>query len=230
MPNYVVVGSNSDVAKSFIENLKEDCKVFTISKSERVGGHFSTDATDFTKMDEAFKKAEEFLGKIDGVVNFCGSVFLKPAHLTSFDGYISTVHASLTTAFATVRSGVKVMKGGGAIVLISSAVASLGLPNHEAISSAKAGVVGLAKSAAATYANKNIRVNVVCPGLVNTKLTKAITQSPQALEFSLKMHGLSRVGTPNDVASAVEFLLNPENNWITGSVLNVDGGLGTVKV
>jgi NAD(P)-dependent dehydrogenase (short-subunit alcohol dehydrogenase family) len=122
------------------------------------------------------------------------------------------------------------MKNGGSIVLISSAVANMGLPNHEAIAAAKAGVIGLAKSTAATYASKNIRCNVVCPGLVESNLTKSIVENKNSLEFSLKMHGLSRVGKPCDVASAVEFLLNPDNNWITGSVINVDGGLGNIKV
>ena len=234
MANFVIVGSNSTIAKVLINNLlKDKNRVFTISrhsKSDFATTHYQADASNFEEMDKAFDVAQKEMAEINGVVNFCGSLCLKPAHLTSYDTYLQTIHSSLTTSFATVRSSTKNMKNGGSIVLISSSVANIGLPNHEAIAAAKAGVIGLAKSTAATYANKNIRCNVVCPGLVETQLTKAIVENKNSLEFSLKMHGLSRVGTPHDVASAVEFLLNPNNNWITGSIVNVDGGLGNVKV
>jgi NAD(P)-dependent dehydrogenase (short-subunit alcohol dehydrogenase family) len=234
MANFVIVGSNSTIAKVLIDNLlKNKHRVFTISrhdKSDFLTTHYKADASNFEEMDKAFDIAQKEMVEIDGVVNFCGSLCLKPAHLTSYDTYLQTVHSSLTTSFATVRSSVKNMKNGGSIVLISSAVANIGLPNHEAIAAAKAGVIGLAKSTAATYANKNIRCNVVCPGLIESNLTKSIVENKNSLEFSLKMHGLNRVGVPRDIASVIEFLLNPDNSWLTGSVINVDGGLGNVKV
>ena len=118
---------------------------------------------------------------------------------------------------------------GGNIVLCSSAVASHGLPNHEAIAAAKAGIVGLAKSAAASYATQNIRVNCVAPGLTRTPMTEKITSSDVALAASVAMHPLKRVGEAEEVAAAIAFLMDPANSWITGQVLGVDGGLGAVK-
>jgi NAD(P)-dependent dehydrogenase (short-subunit alcohol dehydrogenase family) len=118
---------------------------------------------------------------------------------------------------------------GGAIVLVSTAAAAIGLANHEAIAAAKAGVEGLARSAAATYAARRIRVNCVAPGLVRSALTARITGNESALKASLAMHPLGRVGEPADVARALEFLLDPANDWITGQVLGVDGGLGMLK-
>jgi 3-oxoacyl-[acyl-carrier protein] reductase len=233
MANFVVVGSNSTIAKVLIENLlKGKHGIFTISKNDKSDfktTHHQVDASNFEEMDKAFDAAQQEFNEINGVVNLCGSLCLKPAHLTSYDTYLQTIHSSLTTSFATVRSSVKSMKNGGSIVLISSAVANIGLANHEAIAAAKAGVIGLAKSTAATYASKNIRCNVVCPGLVESNLTKSIVENKNSLEFSLKMHGLNRVGKPRDISSIIEFLLNMDNDWITGSVINVDGGLGGVK-
>jgi 3-oxoacyl-[acyl-carrier protein] reductase len=115
-------------------------------------------------------------------------------------------------------------------VLVSSAAARLGLANHEAIAAAKAGVIGLTLSAAATYAARGLRVNCVAPGLVRTPLTARITGSPAATQASLAMHALGRLGEPEDVTAAIAFLLSPEASWVSGEVLGVDGGLATLRV
>ena len=121
------------------------------------------------------------------------------------------------------------MKEGGSVVLISSAAALAGLANHEAIAAAKAGIIGLVQSAAATYANIGLRVNAVAPGMVETSLTQQLTASPVMLKASIAMHALGRIGRPADIVNGINFLLNPENNWITGQVLAIDGGLSHVR-
>ena len=121
------------------------------------------------------------------------------------------------------------MNNGGSVVLISSAAAMAGLANHEAIAAAKAGIIGLTVSAAATYAPQNLRVNAVAPGLTETPLTATITNNETSRKFSESMHALGRIGKPEDVARAIVFLLNPQNSWITGQVIAVDGGLSRVR-
>ena len=93
---------------------------------------------------------------------------------------------------------------------------------------AKAGVIGLARSAAATYGSSNIRFNVVSPGLVRTELTKRIWQNEVNAQASAQMHALGRLGEPEQVSSLVLWLLDGNNNWITGQVIGIDGGLGKV--
>jgi NAD(P)-dependent dehydrogenase (short-subunit alcohol dehydrogenase family) len=115
-------------------------------------------------------------------------------------------------------------------VLLGTAASLIGLSNHEAIAAAKAGITGLALSAAATYASRNIRVNVVAPGLTRTPLTARLTQNEASAKASMAMHPLGRLGEPDDVARAIEFFLDPCNSWITGQVLAVDGGLSTLKL
>jgi NAD(P)-dependent dehydrogenase (short-subunit alcohol dehydrogenase family) len=189
------------------------------------------DARDPEAVEKSVSAAFEQSGSLDGVVNCVGSILLKPAHLTSVEEWQTTIDLNLRTAFLAVKYGAKVMSGrGGSIVLIASAAAQLGLANHEAVAAAKAGVIGLTRSAAATYAARNVRVNCVSPGLVRTPLSARITGSPLAEKASLAMHPLGRLGEPGDVARAIVFLLDPENNWITGQVLGVDGGLGSLKL
>jgi len=184
---------------------------------------------DAAKIDE-LEQAVSSLGAIQGIVNCAGSILLKPAHLISEAEWRQTIDTNLTTAFATVRAGVKALSGqGGSIVLCSTAAARTGMANHEAIAAAKAGVIGLTLSAAATYAPKNIRVNCVALGLVDTPLAARITSNEAALKLSMAMHPLGRIGKPGDVASAIAFLLDPANDWITGQTLGIDGGLATVR-
>ena len=169
-------------------------------------------------------------GRIDGVANCIGSLLLKPAHLTSNDEWEETILANLTSAFQTVQVAAKAMTStGGSIVLVSSAAARVGMANHEAIAAAKAGVIGLTLSAAATYASRQIRVNCVAPGLVRTPLTDRLTQNEASLKISTAMQPLGRIGEPADVAQAITWLLSPSQSWLTGQVIGVDGGLASLK-
>lgn len=190
------------------------------------------DATRFDAVEQFVAGTAQAHGPVAGLVNCVGSLLLKPAHLTSQAEFEQTVALSLTTAFAAVRAAGKVIAvqpGGGAVVLVSSAAARIGLANHEAIAAAKAGVAGLTLAAAATYAARGLRVNCVAPGLVRTPLTARITGSPAAEQASVGMHALGRLGEPADVAGMIVYLLSPGAAWITGQVVGVDGGLGTVR-
>jgi NAD(P)-dependent dehydrogenase (short-subunit alcohol dehydrogenase family) len=189
------------------------------------------DVTHPDQVDQCLVETLETHGRIDGVANCVGSLLLKPAHLTSDAEWSATLLANLTSAFHVLRASTSRMmrSGGGSIVLMSSAVAQRGMINHEAIAAAKAGVVGLAQSAAATYARYNIRVNCVAPGLTRTPLTESLTRNESSLKASAALHPLGRIGEPHEVASAIAWLLDPEQCWVTGQVIAVDGGLSSVQ-
>ncbi len=191
---------------------------------------FTLEVTQSGAVDQCINQAVETYGRIDGVANCIGSLLLKPAHLTTDAEWAATLALNLGSAFETVRAATRAMtRTGGSIVLVSSAAARTGLANHEAIAAAKAGVIGLVLAAAASYAGRGIRVNCVAPGLVRTPLTARITENEAALKGSLAMHALGRIGEPADVASAIEWMLDPAQHWITGQVLGIDGGLASVR-
>jgi len=190
------------------------------------------DACDWPAIAMAVERCVDDFGKLDGAVNLAGSLLLKPAHLTTFSDWNATVSQNLTTAFGLVRAAAPAMRksGGGSIVLLSSGAASIGLVNHEAISAVKAGIEGLVRSAAATYSAASVRVNAIAPGLTQTLLTQRVWANERSADASRSMHPLGRLGTPADIASAIHWLLAPEQSWVTGQAIAIDGGLSTLKL
>lgn len=184
------------------------------------------DASDVDGVASLFDKADD----VRGAVNLAGSILIKPAHSTSAAEFDETISQNLRTAFAVTRAAGKAMrKNGGSVVLMSSCAASTGLVSHEAISAAKAGVEGLVRSAAATYASAGIRFNAVAPGLVDTPMAAPLTKNEASLNASRSMHPLGRIGEPDEIARVIAFLLDPDSGWITGQTLGVDGGLARVR-
>jgi NAD(P)-dependent dehydrogenase (short-subunit alcohol dehydrogenase family) len=176
-PVYALLGATGGIGSAVAHRLADDGAQLVLGArtesdvqalADKTGGDaFPLDATEFEEVQALVKHATDTYGRIDGIANFVGSILLKPAHLTSVDEYQEQIRLNLDTAFNTVKAaGRPLMKNGGSIVLMTSAVARTGLKNHEAIAAAKGGVTGLMRAAAATYAKRNVRVNCVAPGLV----------------------------------------------------------------
>ena len=189
------------------------------------------DATNADDVQEKAKQINETYGSLDAVVNSVGSIFLRPLHATSSEQFMETINQNLVTSFNVIRATAKIMMrgNGGRIVLFSSAAASLGMPNHAAISAAKAGVEGLARAAASDYAKRGIRVNVISPGLVETPLSSHLLASEQSRKVSEDMHPVGKIGQPDDIASVAEWLITSAPEWMTGDIIPVDGGLTNLK-
>ncbi len=238
-PAYLLLGGAGGIGSATARRLvASGTRVFLAGRSaaplEALGAELGAqwhvgDLTTFDAVDAAFAAATDALGPLQGVANMVGSIILKPAHLTREEEFHTTIAQNLTTAFATVRSAARSMTDGGSVVLMATAAARHGLPNHEAIAAAKGGVIALTRSAAATYASRGLRVNVVAPGLVRTPMASRITSNQAAEQASAAMHALGRIGEADDVAPAIAWLLGADASWVTGQEIGVDGGLGTVR-
>ncbi len=244
-PVYVLLGGTGGIGAPLARHLASggarvvlgarDADRLGALADETGGKAFTLDATDANAVSGLIDAALDEHGRIDGAVNLVGSILLKPAHATSPEEFDETLTLNLKTAFYLVRAAAKAMQGnrdpaGGSIVLMSSVAGRYGLSNHEAIAAAKAGVEGLVRAAAATYAPKGVRVNAVAPGLVRTPLAGRLVATEQAVEASAKLHPLGRIGEPDDLTDALAFLLEREaSGWVTGQTLSVDGGFATVR-
>jgi len=238
--SFVVVGAYGGVGDALCRRLaRRGARVLMAGRdpgklaqlAADIGGEtVALDATEPDQVEACLRRAAEVFGRLDGVANCVGSLLLKPAHAITVQEWQAMLATNLGSAFSVVRAAGLVMAAqGGSVVLVSSAAARIGLANHEAIAAAKAGIEGLALSAAATYAPKGLRVNCVAPGLTRTPLTAKLWQHEAAAKASASLHALGRIGTPEEVASAIDWLLDTEQAWVTGQVLGVDGGLSRVR-
>jgi len=239
---YVLFGGSGGIGRALIERLRrrEASLVVVgrdVDKLKEVEGDAvrteQADASDFDQTERVIKDAAEREGRVDGVWNGAGSIFLKPAHLTSPDEFDDTLKLNLWSAFAVTRAAASVMRNqddGGSIVLTSTVAAGVGLSNHDSISAAKAGVEGLTRASAATYVSGNVRINAVAPGLVDTPMASRLTSSDAARKQSEALHPLGRLGEPDDIARVVEWLITTDAAWVTGQVIPVDGGLSSLRV
>jgi NAD(P)-dependent dehydrogenase (short-subunit alcohol dehydrogenase family) len=160
-----------------------------------------------------------------------GTINLKPFHRLSREEFQHDLNINLFGAIDALQSTFKNLKNakGASVVLFSTVASTLGMNFHSAIATAKSAVEGLAKSLAAEWASSAIRINVVAPSLTDTPLASKLLSDNDKKEAAGKRHPLGRVGTAEDVAEVVCFLLSDKASWITGQIIGVDGGMGTLK-
>lgn len=168
--------------------------------------------------------------QVDGVVYCPGTILLKPfARLTEND-FLHDWQVNVLGAINTLQALHNYLKKSpqASVVLFSTVAATLGMPYHASIASAKGAIEGLVRSLAAEWAPQ-IRINAIAPSITQTALAQKLLSSPEKIDAVAKRHPLQRVGTPQDIATMATFLLSTQASWMTGQILHVDGGLSSIK-
>jgi len=186
--------------------------------------------TDVTNRDDVaalVQRCLERFGRLDYAHNNAG-IQTAAANTAdcSVDDWNRTLAVNLTGVFLCMREEIpQLLEQGGAIVNTSSAGGLKGFPGASAYVAAKHGVIGLTKCAALEYATRGIRINAVCPGVVDTELTAHFIEGdPHLSEQLLDVEPVRRFGTPTEIADAVVWLCSDQASFVTGHALVVDGG------
>jgi 3-oxoacyl-[acyl-carrier protein] reductase len=186
---------------------------------------FACDVADTAQVARLVEGVESAFGSLDILVNNAGLTRDNLLLRLKDDDWDAVLDANLKGAFAAIRAAARGMmkRRWGRIINITSVVGITGNKGQANYAASKAGLIGLTKSAAKELASRNILVNAIAPGFIETDMTAALT--PEARATLAGQIPLERLGTPADVAAAVAFLASEHASYITGQVLVVDGGM-----
>ena len=202
-------------------------EIGTVAAPDTRHRYVVADVTDEAQVEQAVQEAAEQTGRLDHVVACAGgSETIGPLTQTDAERWRRTLDTNVTGTFLALKHAARVMakQGGGAFVGVSSIASSNTHRWFGAYGVAKAGVDHLCMLAADELGASGIRVNCVRPGLVRTELVAGLLADQRVVDDYLSCMPISRVGEVEDVAALVRFLVGPESSWITGQVINVDGG------
>jgi len=188
-------------------------------------GAFVVDIGDEEQIKKAFKMALAEFGKIDILVNNAGITRDQLVMRMKRADWDAVIHTNLTSAYLCIQQviGSMLKQRWGRIINITSIFGQMGQAGQANYASSKAGLIGLTMAIAREVGSRNITCNAVAPGFIETAMTAGLGEDLR--QTALKNVPLGRLGTPEDVANAVAFLASEEASYITGHVLNVNGGM-----
>ena len=234
----IITGGGSGIGRATAELFaQEGAKVVIgdLSSSEgeqvakSIGGLFvATDVREAKAVQKLVSTACDQFGGLDIMFNNAGIGIVAPLLETSEELYSNTLRVDLDGVYWGLKFGGKVMVGQkrGAIVNTASVAGVRGAPGLSAYNAAKHGVVGLTRNAALEFAHASVRVNCICPGIIDTPLAaRAFGATEQIREVMHRAHPLGRMGKPSEIARCVLFLASDDASFVTGHALVVDGGL-----
>ena len=217
MHKILLVGGNSAIGQALQKNSEKE--FISLSRSEET-----------LNLDGAMTELDD-LGPLSGMVYFPGTINLKPFTMLKEEDYLNDFNVNVMGAVKVLKKVINNLKeaNGASVVFVSSVAANLGLPYHASIAAAKSALEGLAKSLAAEYASANVCFNVVAPSLTNTPMSANLLKTERQIEANQERNPMKQIGTPDQIANSINFLLDAHKNWMTGQILPVDGGMNNLK-
>ena len=209
--NYVAdaQGQNKTDAMNVADELKEPLVI-------------ECDVTQPTQVEAMMKQIQDRHGGLDILVNNSGIISDRTIKKMSMDEFDSVIRVNLIGTFTVTQKAVAILRNGGRIINMSSVSGQMGLFGQANYSSSKAGIIALTKVSAREFARQNITVNAIAPGFIDVGMSKGVPQ--ETMQNFIKQIPLGRLGDVNEIVSAALFLASPMASYITGQVLNINGG------
>lgn len=230
MKNYLVIGGSSGIGKEISELLSNENIVFSTSRNEL---NESNENIRHIKYDVLVDELDPELlpDQIDGFVYCPGTINLRPFRSLKLETFRSDLELNLIGAIKTLQIILTRLQQSpsSSIIFYSTVAVKTGMPFHSSVSSSKSALEGLTKSLAAEFAPK-IRVNCIAPSIVNTPLANKFLNTEDKIEKAAARHPLNKIGTAIEIAQLTQYLLDDKSKWITGQIINIDGGISSVKV
>jgi NAD(P)-dependent dehydrogenase (short-subunit alcohol dehydrogenase family) len=222
-------GASVTVAGRRVEKLRE-----VVSEIEKQGGQALAVSCDVTQSKDAGRAVQESVarfGRLDVLVNNAGALHVSTVESIPEEDWDRIMLVNLKGPFLVSRAALPALRkaGGGSIINIGSILGLIGMKGRAAYAASKGGVTMLTKAMALDYAHEKIRVNCICPSIVETELIRDLfgsgSEGEAARRSRIAQFPLGRMGRPEDVADMAVFLASKESSWVTGVAIPLDGGL-----
>jgi 3-oxoacyl-[acyl-carrier protein] reductase len=227
--SYLIIGGTSGIGESLVNQLNVNSNIIATYNTHEKQSEGNVTYMKYDAESEFDLQLE--VDHLDGLVYCPGTINLKPFHRLTSNDFIRDFDINLLGAVKVIQYALPLLKKAeqASIVLFSTIAVQQGMSFHSSVAASKGAIEGFARSLAAELAPK-IRVNVIAPSITNTPLAEKLLNTGEKIKALEKRHPLQRIGTSDDIASMVVFLLTEGASWITGQILKVDGGLSSIKM
>ena len=224
----LIIGGSSGIGEALASQLNDGSnQLYLASRTE---GETAGTNVHYQQIDVLEDFELELPQQLDALVYCPGSINLKPFHRLKEEDFLADFKVNHIGAVKVIQQALKALKKSenASIVLFSTVAVQTGLSFHSSVASAKGAIEGLGKALAAELA-PTIRVNVIAPSLTDTPLAERLLSSDDKKKANAERHPLKSIGTAEDMANTARFLLGDDSRWMTGQVISVDGGMGTLR-
>ena len=228
--NIFIVGGSSGIGLSLIKQISSKNNIYSASRNDNNLNEYNVKHIKYDSVNDLEIDTSILPEKIDGFVYCPGSINLRPFNTLKIESFLEDYKINFLGAIKSLKIILPLMQksDNSSIVFFSTVAVSTGMPFHSSISSSKGAIEGLTRSLAAEFAPK-IRVNSIAPSIVKTNLSEKFLNSDLKIEKASERHPLGRIGKVEEISKLAAYLLSDDSRWVTGQVINIDGGIGSIR-